>query len=678
MNILIPHQWLLKHLKTNAKPKQIQEQLSLSGPSVENIYHREGDDIYDIEVTTNRVDSMSVRGIAREAAVILSRYGFKAALKPLDLKSKTKLETTALPLPKINNEAGLSNRILCVVLGNVQHKPTPKWMAKLLKQIDINVHDSVIDITNYVTHDLGHPCHAFDYDKIMELGGIINIVEAKAGKPFTTLDGEEYETVGGEVVFTNDVGTIIDLPAIKGTLNSSVDDQTQNVLFWIENLDAQKVRFGSMSHAIRTMAAQLNEKNVDAHLGKTVLLSGIELYRELTKAKVASEIYDDFPGEAELKPVVIDKNMIDNYLGLELEESQITEILNQLDCEVSTETTTKEILFTVSPPTFRPDLKIKVDIIEEIARIYGYHNLPSQLMATPLPVNAPADTSFRLETQIKYFLSAIGWQEIYSLSLVSDELAQQSGYSLDEHLGLQNPLTTDHIHLRRSLIPSLHQAIATNPQIEKLSVFELANVYRPQKNKLPKHVMKLGLVSKRSYREVRGNLENLLAKFYIKSIKVVPIETKVKPESTQLSTQQGEIFVEVDELNRDSDSVSLGFMHVLTTKEVAVEIDLTSLLNVARSYPQYKATPKTTPIIEDLTFTLSLDTPVGELIAAITDSHQLIKQVELKDVFQQNYTFTVQYQDELNNLTNEIVTPIRQELVKVVEDQFKAKLVGQV
>ncbi len=190
--------------------------------------------------------------------------------------------------------------------------------------------------------------------------------------------------------------------------------------------------------------------------------------------------------------------------------------------------------------------------------------------------------------------------------------------------------------------------------------------------------MKLGLVSKRSYRGVRGDLENLLAKFYIKSIRVVPIEVEADSELNQLSTQQGEIFAKVGELSENTDAVSLGFMHVLTTGEVGVEIDLTNLLSVARTYPQYQTTPKTTPIIEDLTFTLSLDTPVGKLMTTITDSHQLIKRVELKDVYQQNYTFTVQYQDELNNLTNEIVTPIRQELVKVVEDRFKAKLVGQV
>ena len=183
MNILIPHDWLLEHLQTKVEPKELQRALSLCGPSVERIYEREGESVYDIEVTTNRVDSMSVRGIAREAAVILKQFGHAAKLKKLDDKliSRSRIKSGmtqgSLALPKIHNNPKLNTRTMCVILGDIKRNPTPDWMAKRLIQVEMNIHDAAIDITNYVTHELGHPCHAFDYDKLMTTGGEIHIVE---------------------------------------------------------------------------------------------------------------------------------------------------------------------------------------------------------------------------------------------------------------------------------------------------------------------------------------------------------------------------------------------------------------------------------------------------------------------------------------------------------------------
>ncbi len=671
MNILIPHKWLQDHLQTKAKPKEIQEYLSLSGPSVERIEEVDGDRVYDVEVTTNRIDSMSVRGIAREAAVILERYDFKSELKPLQLKKDAKLQADAKPLPKINNNEQLCNRILCVVLADVQHTPTPKWMAQRLKQVGMKVHDSVIDITNYITHDLGHPCHAFDYDKIMELGGIINVTTAKAGKPFVTLDNQEYETVGGEIVFTNDVGTIIDLPAIIGTKNSSVDENSKNILLWIEDLDPQKVRQASMQHAIRTVAAQLNEKNVDPHLGQPTLLKAIQLYQDVTKAKIASEIYDDFPGTRQLEPVQIQQDTIKNYLGLTVNTERVEEILTKLGCQVEIEPDTQDhgLSYTIQPPTFRPDLKIPADIVEEIARIYGYQELPSQLMATKLPVNYPKKSDFQLEDRIKYFLSDISWQEVYTYSLVSETLAQQSEYQLQEHLKLLNPLTTDKVYLRRSLMPSLAAAVDSNPNQEQLSVFELAQIYHPRDNKIPEQKMKLGMLSHKPYRKMRGDLEALLNQFYINDITVEPVAL----DDDSVYLQQGKLMVIEDKQQHD-----LGCVYVLPQNQVGAELDLETLVSLAKKYPNYQPQLKTTPIIEDLTFTLKPNTLAGQVMTTIKNVSPLVTAVKLKDIYQQNHTFTIHYQHNQQNLTNEDVTPIREKIVKTVEDKFGVNLVGSI
>lgn len=681
MNILVPHQWLLDHLKTKANSQEIQKYLSLSGPSVENINEIEGDKVYDIEITPNRVDAMSIRGIAREAAVILNQYHLASQLKPLKLKDKNKLEVDELPLPKINNDPKLCQRIMCVALKGVRQKDSPKWLQKRLKQAGFQLHSNLIDITNYITHELGHPCHVFDYDKIMSLGGVINVTTAKEGKPFTTLDGIERETVGGEIVFTNEIGTIIDLPAIIGTANSSVDNNTKNILFWIEDLDAQKVRQASIKHAIRTNAAQLNEKNVDPHLAEEALLKGVELYQKLTNAKVASKIFDEFKNPRRVAPFELKQQTLKNYLGISLETEQVEKILSSLGCEVEVLTNSsdqnEQTVFKIQPPTYRPDLQIPADGIEEIARIYGYQNLPSELMTGTLPTDKPKEVNFKIEDKIRQFLSHIGWQEIYSISLVSKELALQTGHKLEEHLKLSNPLTTENEYLRRSLIPSLQEAMSANPQAKNLSVFELAAVYHPVENKLPKQSLKIGLASNKSYRKFRGDLEALLEQFYITGMLVTSSkdnsENSLKNESVSFIRQHAEIMI-----NDQSNQINIGEIYLLDNNHLAAQLDYQKILKLAKKYPNYQPRIKTSPIIENLTFTLSLQTKVGDIIKTICNLDRLITDATLTDVYQQNFTFEIRYQDPTDNLASEDLQPIRKKLVEQIEDKFQAKLVGQI
>lgn len=666
MNILIPHSWLLEHLETDATPQKIQELVSLSGPSIERIYEHGDDCVYDIEVTTNRVDSMSVRGIAREAAVILNQAGIPAKLKPLQIPELDLLNKSKnLPLPAIHNDAVLSKRILAIILTNVEHTPTPDWMAIRLQEIGQNVHDSIIDITNYITHELGHPCHAFDYDKIFRLAPNIRVVSAQKNKKFITLDDIEYNTIGGEVVFENDAGEIIDFPGIKGTKNTAIDHNTQNVLFWIESIQPDKVRFGSMSHAIRTVAAQLNEKNVDPHLADAVLARGVELYQTLCQAQVASAVYDEFPSKAEERTVTMPLSMVQRYLGIELEPIKVQSLLEQLEFKVQYDP--NSTIFTVIPPTFRPDIEMGADIIEEIARIYGYHNLPSTLMPTAIPTTRPTHTNFAVEEKIKTFLADIGWQEVYTYSLVSEAIALKSGYAAEQHLKLQNPLTDDRIYLRRTLIYSLAEVLDMNPERPELSVFELANVYHPQKTGPPKEVLHMTLVSQKSYRAVRGDLEALLRQLYVTRVRVTPEE---KAEFGALQQAQ------ITATNKKGQVKRIGTILILTNNRVTVDLILGELLDVVQTHPTYQPLPKAAPLKEDLTFVLPEKTAIGTVMESIASMSSLIVDVTLADQYKQNYTFTITYSDQEKSLSSQEVEPIRKEIVSMITKNFTGNLVG--
>lgn len=661
MNILIPHHWLLEHLETAATPEELQKLVSLSGPSIERIHTLEGEPVYDIEVTTNRVDSMSVRGIAREAAVILAQADVEAVLKDLAIPAIQAPQDKAVKLPEIKNNPALCKRIMCVVLDTVEHTPTPDWMAKRLKQIEQNIHDSVIDITNYVTHELGHPCHAFDYDKIMSFGGVIKVVEASPGKKFTTLDGENYETIGGEVVFENENGEIIDLPAIKGTANTAVDDNTTRVLFWIESIDHEKVRFGSMKHAIRTVAAQLNEKQVDPYLADAVLARGVELYQQLCHARVASTIHDEFPGAQDLQSVIVKYSTFKRYLGITIPDEEITQILQKLGCAVHFDQTAQ--LFTVRPPSFRPDIEIEADVVEEIARIYGYHNLPSQLMDTAIPTSKPEGTRFDFEHACKVFLAHIGWQEVYTYSMVSEAIAQQSAQAVETHLKIQNPLTDDRVYLRRSLTPSLVEVLDSNPQRPNLCIFEVAHVYHPQPNTLPIEELHLTMVGQKTYAEVRGDFESLLRQFYITNISIVEVPSE--------RLQQGEVTVQTP-----GGDVHIANLYILKKGRVVFDVLLTELVRVLKTHPTYKPLAKAESVKEDFTFSLPQRTPIGTVIAAIRGVDKLVTSVELTDQYKQNFTFAVTYLDPEKSLSKDEVEPIRKKIIALVAETSQGSLVG--
>ncbi len=657
MNILIPHSWLLEYLKTSADPSTIQKLVSLAGPSVERINQIEDEPVYDIEVTTNRVDCMSIKGMAREIAVILERNQIAGSLIehplfPIEVMD----EKNKLPLPKISDKNKLCKRIMCVVLANVKHTPTPSWMAKRLSQIEQRVHDAVIDITNYVAHEVGHPIHAFDYDKIMALGGLINVVEASAGKKFITLDDKVYETKGGEVVFENTAGEIIDLPAIMGTKNTVVDESTKNILLWIEVLDASSVRRTSMQHAIRSVAAQLNEKNVDPFSALPTMSKAVSLYSQLCQATVASDLYDQFYQPQPNSPIQLSLQKINDYLGLKLSLNEVMQILKNLEFVV----TSQEEIITVTPPSFRPDVKIPVDVIEEVARIYGYHLIPSEIMNGVPPTSYPSETNFALEHKIKRVLATLGGQEVYTYSMVSKELALESGYALESHLKIKNPLTDDRTFLRKSLIPSLRELLKKSSFSSQNWIFELANIYEESDHHLPSEKLKLCLVSQNfSVTQLRFILDRSLKECFLKT------------EIEQNQDNSAVIFA----TNTEGETQQIGIFSS-DSQFLSMELDWSSILKIAGRYPHYQAIPNSAPIIEDLTFSLQPKTKVGDVLASIKAISPLISQIKLIDTYQNRVTLRLVYQDQYKSLTVEEIAPIRLAIVQKVKADHQAELVG--
>ncbi len=647
MNILIPNNWLKDYLETDATPQEFARAMSLASVSIERVEKIDDDYIYDIEVTTNRPDLMSVIGIAREASAVLPQHGYKARFKP----GKIDYSYDIVPksdLLKIQNDSRLVNRIMAVIL-EVDLGPSPKTVSDRLNKTGIRSINNVVDVTNYIMREIGHPSHVFDYDRLLNHTLIIR--PSRPGEKIITLDEKEYSLPGGDIVADNGEGEIVDLLGIMGTANSVVTDKTKKVVLFLDNNIAHILRKTSMNLGIRTEAAVLNEKGVNPEIMLPTLLNGIELLIKNAKAKVISPIIDIYPNKVFPKTVTVSKKKIDNVIGVDIPEKTIETILRDLGFGV----TVKNSEFMVEVFTSRiNDIQIPEDVIEEVARIYGYHKLPNVLPIFPTQTyyHQSEDEFFWIQ-QLKNAFKFWGFNEVYTYSMVSEELFEGP---IEEAIKLKNPLDEDHAFMRRSLTPSVIQAALLNKNYDSLVLFEIANVYIKKKG-LPDERLHLSAVMKSAYADFslgKGVVERV---FEILGITNFSFE---KREDVVLGA------------NVLFDKKVVGSIEVLD--EVTFELDLSSLLPHATQKKNYVPPAKFPPVIEDIRVEMPSHYSFQKVSKAIKQVSDLVYEVSLLDVYKDKKTFRITYIDRTKNLTNEDIVPIREKIYGELSSHFKAKI----
>ncbi len=645
MNFKLLDSWLKEYVKTDASAQEIGRLLSLSSVSVEGIEKKGNDFVYDIEVTTNRPDLMSILGLARETAAVLKNNNIKALFsKPKFIAPQTPKEN----LVEIKNDPKLVNRI-CAVAMEVKVKQSPNLVKDRLETSGVRGLNNVIDVTNYVMKVLGHPTHVFDLDRLNTKTLIIR--EGRKGEIIKTLDEKQHILNGGEIVAVNDRGEIVDLLGIMGLQNSVVTKDTKKILFFIDNNDKLRIRKASMSLGIRTDAAVLNEKALDPNLAFDALVYGIKLYEEIADGMIISDIIDIYPNKVEEKVVNVSFEKINKVIGVKISPDKALNCLTDLGFEARIER--NQIIAKV--PTFRTgDIEIEEDIIEEIARIYGYHNLPDVLPPQQEVVPHRFDDEFYWEERTKQALKYWGFTEVYTYSFVSEEMYEGP---LDEAITIQNPLTMDFIYMRNTLIPSLLKAVSDNKTYDKVKIFEIANVYFKTKRGLPDEVLTLsGVVKKEkiNFFEIKGVIEQLLHDLGIK-------ETKFKnPRKGGIGAS---VYIEDD---------YLGEIEVLDTNLIDFELNFEIILRRATLKKEMKVFAKYPPITEDLSVVVEKETNTEELIDEIKAQSHLIVEASLKDTYENTKTFHIIYQDFEKNLTKEETAKIREKIVSSLKRKFSA------
>ena len=663
MNIKILDSWLREYLKTSATPKKIAEKLSLRSVSIERIENYKDDFVYDIEITTNRSDLMSVIGIAREAATVLQQAGIDATFAKPELQLPI-IHPNKNPELTLEFDEKLINRI-CAVVIEIKIGESPDYVKDRLEASGIRSLNNVIDITNYVMRETGHPTHVFDYDRLVNHTLLIR--ESKKGEMITTLDGKTYTLSGGDIVADNGKDEIIDLISIMGTANSIVTKDTRRILFFIDNVEPVHIRKTSMEHGIRTEAAILNEKGINPETATDALTRGIELFQTLANGEIVSEIFDFYPNTPQETIITLSEQKINSLVGIAIPLEKSIAILSSLGFTVDRQG--EMLIVTVPARKSGNDMLIPEDLIEEIARVYGYDNIPDTLPATQIPTYFHLEKNeFYWEDRVKDALKYWGFTEVYTYPMVSEVMFEGP---LEEAVTIQNPLSDDMVFMRRTVVPSLLRVAKDNQEHEAIKIFELANSYETNGKELPKQNLKLaGLVKKQnaSFLEVKGIIEQLLADVEIKNVIF-----------KQLTDRYGATILISSPFAREGQDESkktyeLGTIEIFDNTIITFELNFGRILKHATLKKIYTPVSKYPPVVEDLAIIAPAEVQTGELMEEIKKQNTLICEVSLLDKYQETRTFHIVYQSYDKNLSDKEVGEIREKILETLKKKYNARL----
>ena len=428
------------------------------------------DVMFELEITPNRPDCLSLIGIARE---VRAETGNPLKPPPINLKES---ETDIQDLTSVTIDApDLCPRYAARVIQGVKIGESPAWLRQRLESVGVGVINNIVDVTNFVLMEYGQPLHAFDYHKLTE--NRIVVRRAAAGEHLTTLDEVDRELTNDMLVIA-DAEKPVALAGIMGGYDSEITETTGDVLLESAYFNPSSIRATAKALGMSTEASYRFERGADPGAVLAALDRAAVLIAELAGGTVCKAVIDVYPGQQPLTEIKLRPDRVNFVLGTELEGAEIAQILSRLGFGVEA----SEDGYRVTVPTFRSDITREIDLIEEIARVYGYDNIPTTLPKGDIPIPAP-NPKVEVRRRIKRFLLAAGLMEAVNYSFCDpncfEKIRLPSDSLLRRTLQLRNPLSPEMSVLRTTLIPGLLENTQhnRNHQINTIALFETGNVF---------------------------------------------------------------------------------------------------------------------------------------------------------------------------------------------------------
>ena len=652
------------------------------------------DVVIDFGITPNRPDCLSHIGVAREAAAILS-----TPLKlPLGLDGKNirydNTKVTDLVSIELEDQVGCPRYVGAVVRG-LRVGPSPSWLKNRVEAIGTRSVNNLVDISNYVLFETGQPLHFFDLDKLANSQLLIR--RARDGEPFEGINHVSYKLVADDVVICDANGPVA-VAGVMGGAHSEVSDETTSIVIECAHFDPGLVRKTSKRLALHTESSHRFERGVDpdnvgsVYRAITLILRCME--EQGVNPLVAQGLFDLYPTPVVRPPVILRPQRVEHILGISVSVEEITKFLESIDLDVKLVDGT----LVITPPTFRFDLEREIDIIEEIARLYGYDRIPSSLpfggmgyVHQPLSLKErkqPIQPLVSNETLVR--LSALrtrmadcGLLEAINYTFGDPQIEEKLGLSDDGQRRLINPLSEDLSVMRKSLLTGLLTNIKHNQDhgSKGVGLFEIGKVYSFEKGSEPSEESNLAIVlagQKFHHWSDPGQPYDLfeLKGLLLEAISNLGFEAQIRPtvDRNYLHPYSaGTVWVRgklVGRLGRLHPDVERGME--LSAPVFAAEIELFKLLAIQSKYTQFKEILKSPEIRHDFSVTVKTSTSFMAIDKAINGfRHKWIKGYELFDLYRGEHVeagymslaISMVYQSKDRNLTHEEVSKIHKTFV---------------
>ena len=432
------------------------------------------DIIFEIEVTPNRPDWLSHFGVAREIGVIVRKQPKLPSVRPRASNDKLTKYLSVKVEDRLN-----CPRFAARMIRGITVSPSPPWLQNAIRSVGLRSRNNVVDVTNYVMLECGHPLHAFDYSLLK--GGKIIVRQARAGKSFTALDGQKHELPEGAIVVCDEEREV-SIAGIMGGANSEISETTADVVLEAACWNPPSIRRTARALGISTDASQRFERGADPNAVPYALNRAAQLISELAGGSLLSGIIDVYPRPIKERMITLRTERTNNVLGTSLPGAKVASCLSQLNITRARKSRGGAI-FRV--PTYRVDIEREVDLIEEVSRVYGYDKIDNKLTATIDFSNQFATSS--LLDKVRETLIGFGYQEALSYSMVDEQRGRLGGTGLVQVL---NPLGKEMSIMRTSLIPGLLDAVSRNQSFgnTNLRLFEIGRVFSTDSSARPKAI----------------------------------------------------------------------------------------------------------------------------------------------------------------------------------------------
>jgi len=680
----VPYEWLKEFVDISATPDQVAERLTMIGLEVEGAVSVEGDTVFEVNVTPNRPDCLSILGIARELAA-----AFQAALKmpPHEIKGEQPVSDFSIEI----SNTDLCNRYAGRLIKDVRISDSPGWIKKRLEKCGIRAINNIVDITNYVLLEFGHPLHAFDADKIE--GKKIRVATAGKDNRIITLDGNERDLPDDALLIWDGLRPIA-IAGVMGGLNTEVSNTTKNIFLESAYFEPSSVRRTSKRLGLVSESSYRFERGTDIEFLETALNRAALLISEVAGGTVF-EIVDAYPIKYVSQPIEVRYERMNRILGTALSKDEMLGILERLGIRAEV----GEDVFIVYPSAHRCDIGRDSDVAEEVARIYGYNRIQTTIPRSPL-FSGRSNKKTMNVGRIREAMRKAGFTEVINYSFMGisslDTIALPDTDRRRKTISISNPLSLEECLLRTTLASALIGNLIYNLDrgVKEVRFFEISKVFMDEGGSLPLEELNLGGIFFKekvpslwkeeagAFYIAKGALESMFEELKINKYSFAP-----SSEPFLHKGQSADIYIS---------NYCVGYLGVMGPEiiekldikkqkpEIIIfELNLEKLLALIPDSVQFVSIPKYPPIERDIAVIVDETIPSSRICEMIrTFPSEIIEEVSVFDYYKganipagrKSLAFNIVYRAKDKTLRDEEVEELHSSLVRYIIEKTGGEL----